>query len=184
LHRQIFYDFFCCNSVEFTSISLALVGGLSSNLIVMILVSLELCGGHIMWWTYKQEKMKLREYRPIMDARPLTMWFCVRLKIIYVSYLLIILLCMVVICVSPMVPYLPERCIRQFGLLQYIPAPVIAVIDSDWIDYDISVDWIVQPTSFFFLCYCTVSLKLNTVFCALFIALACVPLCNVYCVKV
>jgi hypothetical protein len=47
------------------------------------------------------------------------------------------------LCGCPEVPYLPEKCIRQFRLLQYIPAPVI---DSDWISYDIFVDQIVQPT--------------------------------------
>ncbi|MCI87852.1 serine/threonine-protein phosphatase 7 long form-like protein, partial [Trifolium medium] len=42
------------------------------------------------------------------------------------------------------VPYLPEMCIRQFGLVQYIPppspppAPAYAVIDTDWIGYHIS----------------------------------------------
>ncbi|XP_045831042.1 protein MAIN-LIKE 1-like [Trifolium pratense] len=49
------------------------------------------------------------------------------------------------------VRYLPERCIRQFGYVQYIPppptsAPAIDVIDSDWIGYDIAVDRIVQST--------------------------------------
>ncbi|KAK2374240.1 hypothetical protein QL285_075216 [Trifolium repens] len=43
------------------------------------------------------------------------------------------------------VPYLPERCFRQFGYLQCIPpppppAPAIDVIDSDWNGYDVSVD--------------------------------------------
>jgi hypothetical protein len=49
------------------------------------------------------------------------------------------------LCGCPEVPYLPERCIRQFGVLQYIPPPA-PVIDSDWISYDIFVDQIVQPT--------------------------------------
>ena len=50
------------------------------------------------------------------------------------------------------VPYLPERCFRQFGYLQCIPppppasAPAIADIDSDWTDYDISVDHILMLT--------------------------------------
>jgi hypothetical protein len=50
------------------------------------------------------------------------------------------------------VPHLPERCVRQYGFLQYIPpppppsAPATAIIDSDWIGYNISVDQILQAT--------------------------------------
>jgi hypothetical protein len=51
----------------------------------------------------------------------------------------------------PVVPYLPERCFRQFGYLQCIPPPpppppAISVIDSDLIGYEISVDRILQLT--------------------------------------
>jgi hypothetical protein len=47
------------------------------------------------------------------------------------------------------VPYLPERCIRQFGYIQYIPPPppviAIADVDSDWIDYHSSVERVLEP---------------------------------------
>jgi hypothetical protein len=50
------------------------------------------------------------------------------------------------------VPHLPERCIRQFGYVQYIPPlPPVHVtidIDSDWIYYillwSVSLSWHVQ----------------------------------------
>ncbi|MCI02311.1 serine/threonine-protein phosphatase 7 long form-like protein [Trifolium medium] len=80
-----------------------------------------------MWWTYKQGSTKLPEYRPLIDA--LTpddvIW---------------------------LVPYLPERCLRQFRYLQSIPPPPPPLagayfeIDSNWIGYDISVDHILQSS--------------------------------------
>lgn len=105
-----------------------------------------------MRWVYKQGKLKVAEYRPIMDALtpsdviwrpfedhrgvmpfdPITM---------YSGYLR----------GCTVVPHLPERCIRQYGFLQYIPpppppAPATDVIDSDWIGYELSIDRVLQAT--------------------------------------
>ncbi|GAU22880.1 hypothetical protein TSUD_376910 [Trifolium subterraneum] len=103
--------------------------------------------------TLLQGKTKLPAYRPIMDAltpfdviwRPfeghrgsipsdLITCFCG-----YLSG-------------CTVVPYLPERCLRQFGLVQYIPpppphpAPSYTDIDSLWSSYHTSVDRILQLT--------------------------------------
>ncbi|XP_045802465.1 protein MAIN-LIKE 1-like [Trifolium pratense] len=103
-------------------------------------------------WRYRQGNVKLPTYRPVLDA--LTpddvIWRSFQdhraalpfdLVSMYSGYLR----------GCTVVRYLPERCIRQFGYVQYIPpppppAPAIDVIDSDWIGYDIAVDRIVQPT--------------------------------------
>ncbi|GAU43671.1 hypothetical protein TSUD_302340 [Trifolium subterraneum] len=73
-----------------------------------------------MRWIYKQGKTKLPVYRPNMDA------------------------------LTPVVPYLPERCLRQFGFVQYIPPPPHAApsyVDIDRLSsgYHASVDRILQP---------------------------------------
>ncbi|XP_045788568.1 protein MAIN-LIKE 1-like [Trifolium pratense] len=105
-----------------------------------------------MRWIYKQGKTKLPEYRPIMDALtpddviwrqfethrgsipfdPITL---------YSGYLR----------GCTVVPYLPERCIRQFGYVHYVPPPpplarAYAAIDSDLNGYHASIDRILQPT--------------------------------------
>ncbi|PNX84228.1 hypothetical protein L195_g040284, partial [Trifolium pratense] len=103
-------------------------------------------------WRYRQGNVKLPEYRPVIDAltpddviwRPFQNHRAALpfdLVGMYSGYLR----------GCTVVPYLPERCIKQFGYVQYIPpppppAPTIAVVDSDWIGYDIVVDRIVQPT--------------------------------------
>ncbi|CAJ2676419.1 protein MAIN-LIKE 1-like [Trifolium pratense] len=105
-----------------------------------------------MRWMYKQGKTKLPEYRPILDAltpddviwRPFETHrgsIPFDLITLYSGHLR----------GSTVVPYLPERCIRQFGFVQYIPpppplAPAYSDIDSDWIGYHASVDRILQPT--------------------------------------
>ncbi|KAK2438685.1 protein MAIN-LIKE [Trifolium repens] len=108
---------------------------------------------YAMRWIYKQGKMKLPDYRPIMDAltpsdviwRPFESHrgsIPFDLHTMYSGYLR----------GCAVVPYLPERCFRQFGYLQCIPppppasAPAIADIDSDWTDYDISVDHMLMLT--------------------------------------
>ncbi|CAJ2672966.1 unnamed protein product [Trifolium pratense] len=106
-------------------------------------------------WRYRQGNVKLPAYRPVLDAltpddviwRPFQdhrAAFPFDLVSMYSGYLR----------GCTVVRYLPERCIRQFGYVQYIPppppAPAIDVIDSDWIGYDIAVDRIVQPTRQFF----------------------------------
>jgi hypothetical protein len=96
--------------------------------------------------------MKLPDYRPIMDAltpsdviwRPFESHrgsIPFDLHTMYSGYLR----------GCAVVPYLPERCFRQFGYLQCIPppppgAPAIADIDSDWISYNVSVDRILLLT--------------------------------------
>ncbi|XP_045791204.1 protein MAIN-LIKE 1-like [Trifolium pratense] len=103
-------------------------------------------------WRYRQGNVKLLEYRPVMDAltpddmiwRPFQNHRAALpfdLVGMYSGYLR----------GCTVVPYLPERCIKQFGYVQYIPlppppAPAIAFVDNDWIGYDIVVDRIVQPT--------------------------------------
>ncbi|CAJ2672263.1 unnamed protein product [Trifolium pratense] len=105
-----------------------------------------------MRWMYKQGKTKLPDYRPILDAltpddviwRPFETHrgsIPFDLITLYSGHLR----------GSTVVPYLPERCIRQFGFVQYIPpppplAPAYSDIDSDWIGYHASVDRILQPT--------------------------------------
>ncbi|GAU35365.1 hypothetical protein TSUD_57140 [Trifolium subterraneum] len=105
-----------------------------------------------MRWVYKQGKTKLPAYRPIMDALtpsdviwrpfeghrgsiPSDLITC------FSGYL----------CGCTVVPYLPERCLRQFGFVQYIPppphpAPSYTDIDSLWSGYHTSVDRILQFT--------------------------------------
>ncbi|CAJ2645088.1 unnamed protein product [Trifolium pratense] len=103
-------------------------------------------------WRYRQGNVKLPAYRPVLDAltpddviwRPFQNHRAALpfdLVSMYSGYL----------CGCTVVRYLPERCIRRFGYVQYIPpppppAPAIDVIDSDRIGYDIAVDRIVQPT--------------------------------------
>ncbi|CAJ2651216.1 unnamed protein product [Trifolium pratense] len=105
-----------------------------------------------MRWMYKQGKTKLLDYRPILDAltpddviwRPFETHrgsIPFDLITLYSGHLR----------GSTVVPYLLERCIRQFGFVQYIPrppplAPAYSDIDSDWIGYHASVDRILQPT--------------------------------------
>ncbi|PNX62017.1 hypothetical protein L195_g060946, partial [Trifolium pratense] len=92
-----------------------------------------------MRWMYKQGKTKLLDYRPILDAltpddviwRPFETHrgsIPFDLITLYSGHLR----------GSTVVPYLLERCIRQFGFVQYIPrppplAPAYSDIDSDWI---------------------------------------------------
>ncbi|KAI5435190.1 hypothetical protein KIW84_021854 [Lathyrus oleraceus] len=50
------------------------------------------------------------------------------------------------------VPYLPDRCLRQFGYRQYVPSPpldcMMAIdIDVDWIGYHQSVIAVIRPTT-------------------------------------
>ncbi|KAK2362374.1 protein MAIN-LIKE [Trifolium repens] len=105
-----------------------------------------------MRWTYKQGKMKLPENRPIMDSltpddviwRPFENHRGIvpfDLISMYSGYLR----------GCTVLPHLPERCLRQFEYLQYIPpppppAPATAEIDIAWIGYDSVVDQILQPT--------------------------------------
>ncbi len=106
-----------------------------------------------MRWVYKQGKTKLPAYRPIMDALtpsdviwrpfeghrgsiPSDLITC------FSGYLR----------GCTVVPYLPERCLRQFGFVQYIPpppphpAPSYTDIDTLWSGYHTSVDRILQFT--------------------------------------
>lgn len=51
------------------------------------------------------------------------------------------------------VPYLPDRCIRQFGYRQYVPPPppdcmMAKNIDVEWIGYHQSVVVMIRPTIF------------------------------------
>ncbi|KAI5408767.1 hypothetical protein KIW84_054559 [Lathyrus oleraceus] len=50
------------------------------------------------------------------------------------------------------VPYLPDRCLRQFGYRQYVPSPPLDFmmatdIDVDWIGYHQSVIVVIRPTT-------------------------------------
>ncbi|GAU23631.1 hypothetical protein TSUD_386200 [Trifolium subterraneum] len=106
-----------------------------------------------MRWVYKQGKTKFPAYRPIMDALtpsdviwrpfeghrgsiPSDLITC------FSGYLR----------GCTVVPYLPERCLRQFGFVQYIPpppphpAPSYTDIDSLWSGYHTYVDRILQFT--------------------------------------
>ncbi|KAI5406196.1 hypothetical protein KIW84_052807 [Lathyrus oleraceus] len=53
---------------------------------------------------------------------------------------------------DPVVPYLPDRCLRQFGYKQYVPSPPLGCmmatdIDVDWIRYHQSVIAVIRPTT-------------------------------------
>ncbi|GAU38937.1 hypothetical protein TSUD_213220 [Trifolium subterraneum] len=104
-------------------------------------------------WVYKQGKTKLPAYRPIMDALtpPDVIWrpfeghrgsIPSNLITCFSGYLR----------GCTVVPYLPERCLRQFGFVQYIPPPPphpatsYTDIDSLWSGYHTSVDRILQFT--------------------------------------
>ncbi|GAU28342.1 hypothetical protein TSUD_256700 [Trifolium subterraneum] len=106
-----------------------------------------------MRWIYKQGKMKLPNYRPVMDALTSSdvIWcpfdshrgsIPFDLVTCYSGYLR----------GCTVVRYLPERCLRQFGFIQYIPpppppqAPAFVDIDTEWVDNHVSVDRILQST--------------------------------------
>ncbi|GAU21294.1 hypothetical protein TSUD_287040 [Trifolium subterraneum] len=107
----------------------------------------------LLLWIYKQGKTKLPAYRPIMDALTPSdvIWrpFEGHRGSIPAD---------LITCLSgylsgcTVVPYLPERCLRQFGFVQYIPpppphaAPSYTDIDSLWSGYHTSVDRILQLT--------------------------------------
>nr|XP_027190150.1 protein MAIN-LIKE 1-like [Cicer arietinum] len=94
-------------------------------------------------WCYKQGKHKVDEYRSIVDVLPPAdviwrPWENHRGVIPFDDITLYtghILLC------STVVKYLPERCLRQFGYIQYIPSPPLPDparlfdVDVEWLGY-------------------------------------------------
>nr|XP_004500432.1 protein MAINTENANCE OF MERISTEMS-like [Cicer arietinum] len=101
------------------------------------------CFARMNRWCYKQGKHKVHEYRSIIDAltpadviwRP---WENHRGVIPFDDITLYtghIRLC------STVVKYLPERCLRQFGYIQYIPSPPLPDparlfdVDVEWLRY-------------------------------------------------
>nr|XP_004487257.2 protein MAIN-LIKE 1-like [Cicer arietinum] len=101
------------------------------------------CFARMNRWCYKQGKHKVHEYRSIIDAltpadviwRP---WENHRGVIPFDDITLYtghIRLC------STVAKYLPERCLRQFGYIQYIPSPPLPDparlfdVDVEWLGY-------------------------------------------------
>ncbi|KAI5416838.1 hypothetical protein KIW84_041734 [Lathyrus oleraceus] len=88
----------------------------------------ENCGlPRAMRWSYRQGVLKVDDLRPILDELTPTdvIWGCLKWG-------------------ETVVPYLPDRCLRQFGYRQYVPSPPLDCmmatdIDVDWISYHQSV---------------------------------------------
>ncbi|XP_050892978.1 protein MAINTENANCE OF MERISTEMS [Lathyrus oleraceus] len=99
-----------------------------------------------MRWSYRQGVLKVHDLRPILDELTPTdvIW---RPFEDHRAWRVFDEICLYRGCLKwgeTVVPYLPDRCLRQFGYRQYVPSPPLDCmmatdIDVDWISYHQSV---------------------------------------------
>ncbi|XP_058760197.1 protein MAINTENANCE OF MERISTEMS-like [Vicia villosa] len=108
-----------------------------------------------MRWSYRQGAMKVDQLRPVLDQLTPTdvIWRPFEDHRRHLPFDELSLYRGFLVWGDVHVPYLPDRCLRQFGLHQYIPPPPPADTMSDddivmeWIGYDRSVADEVRDTA-------------------------------------
>ena len=107
-----------------------------------------------MRWSYRQEVLKVDDLRPILDELTPAdvIW---RPFEDHRAWRVFDEICLYRGCLKwgeTVVPYLPDRCLRQFGYRQYVPSPPLDCmmatdIDVDWISYHQSVVDVIGSSS-------------------------------------
>ncbi|XP_050877992.1 protein MAIN-LIKE 1 [Lathyrus oleraceus] len=107
-----------------------------------------------MRWSYRQGVLKVDDLRPILDELTPTdvIW---RPFEDHRAWRVFDEICLYRGCLKwgeTVVPYLPDRCLRQFGYRQYVPSPPLDCmmatdIDVDWISYHQSVVDVIGSSS-------------------------------------
>ncbi|KAI5416911.1 hypothetical protein KIW84_041784 [Lathyrus oleraceus] len=107
-----------------------------------------------MRWSYRQGVLKVDDLRPILDELTPTdvIW---RPFEDHRAWRVFDEICLYRGCLKwgeTVVPYLPDRCLRQFGYRQYVPSPpldcmMVTDIDVDWISYHQSVVDVIGSSS-------------------------------------
>ncbi|KAI5410961.1 hypothetical protein KIW84_056201 [Lathyrus oleraceus] len=107
-----------------------------------------------MRWSYKQGVLKVDDLRPILDElTPVgVIW---RPFEDHRAWRQFDEICLYMVCLKwgdTVVPYLLDRCLRQFGYRQYVPSPpldcmIATNINVDWIGYHQSVIAVIRPTT-------------------------------------
>ncbi|KAI5426129.1 hypothetical protein KIW84_031812 [Lathyrus oleraceus] len=107
-----------------------------------------------MRWSYRQGVLKVDDLRPILDELTPAdvIW---RPFEDHRAWCQFDELCLYRGCLKwgdTVVPYLSDRCLRQFGYMQYVPSPPLDCImatniDVDWIGYHQSVIAVIRPTT-------------------------------------
>ncbi|XP_050899612.1 protein MAINTENANCE OF MERISTEMS [Lathyrus oleraceus] len=107
-----------------------------------------------MRWSYRQGVLKVDDLRPILDELTPTdvIW---RPFENHRAWRVFDEICLYRGCLKwgeTVVPYLPDRCLRQFGYRQYVPSPPLDCmmatdIDVDWISYHQSVVDVIGSSS-------------------------------------
>ncbi|CAK8536887.1 unnamed protein product [Lathyrus sativus] len=107
-----------------------------------------------MRWSYRQGSLKVDDLRPILDELTPAdvIWRPFENHRVWCQF---DELCLYRGCLrwgDIVVPYLPDRCMRQFGYRQYIPHPPLdhtmaGDIDVDWISYHQSIQNVIRPTA-------------------------------------
>ncbi|KAI5384529.1 hypothetical protein KIW84_071506, partial [Lathyrus oleraceus] len=106
-----------------------------------------------MRWSYRQGVLKVDDLQPILDELTLAdvIWHPFEN---HRGWRQFDELCLYMGCLKwgdTVVPYLPDRCIRQFGYKQYVQSPPLDCmmandIDVDWVGYHQSVLAVIRPT--------------------------------------
>ncbi|CAK8561603.1 unnamed protein product [Lathyrus sativus] len=107
-----------------------------------------------MRWSYRQGTLKVDELRPILDELTPAdvIWRPFENHRVWRQF---DELCLYRGCLrwgDIIVPYMPDKCLRQFGYRQYVPHPPLdsrtaGDIDVDWISYHESVQNVIRPTA-------------------------------------
>ncbi|KAI5435105.1 hypothetical protein KIW84_021798 [Lathyrus oleraceus] len=107
-----------------------------------------------MRWSYRQGVLKVDDLRPILDElTPADVIWCPFED--HRAWRVFDEICLYRGCLKwgeTVVPYLPDRCLRQFGYRQYVPSPPLDCmmatnIDVDWISYHQSVIAVIGPST-------------------------------------
>ncbi|XP_050889896.1 uncharacterized protein LOC127095220 [Lathyrus oleraceus] len=106
-----------------------------------------------MRWSYKQRVLKVVDLRPILDELTLAdiIWRPFEDHRGWTQFDELYLYKGCLKWGDTIVPYLPDRCIRQFGYKQYVPSPppdcrMDNDTNVDWIGYHQSILVVIRPT--------------------------------------